>query len=87
MRNRWGPASAACRCPSHRFPSTSGYWAPLGWCNAEPKVVAGLYRLDAAHLQPLRGWIATFEHVMEERLDQMDAYLEELQHKENASAI
>jgi DNA-binding transcriptional ArsR family regulator len=40
-----------------------------------------LYRLDAAHLQPLRDWLAKYERVMAERLDQMDDYLKELQAK------
>ena len=40
-----------------------------------------LYRLDAAHLRPLRDWLAKYERVMAERLDQMDDYLKELQAK------
>jgi DNA-binding transcriptional ArsR family regulator len=40
-----------------------------------------LYRLDAAHLRPLRDWLAKYERVMAERLDQMDDYLNELQAK------
>ena len=42
-----------------------------------------LYRLDAAHLRPLRDWLAKYERVMAERLDQMDDYLKELQAKES----
>lgn len=38
-----------------------------------------LYRLDPAHLRPLRDWLAKYERVMAERLDQMDDYLKELQ--------
>jgi DNA-binding transcriptional ArsR family regulator len=38
-----------------------------------------LYRLDPAHLRPLRDWLAKYEHVMAERLDQMDDYLRDLQ--------
>lgn len=38
-----------------------------------------LYRLDAAHLRPLRDWLSKYERVMAERLDQMDDYLMELQ--------
>jgi DNA-binding transcriptional ArsR family regulator len=45
-----------------------------------------LYRLDAARLRPLREWMSKYERVMEERLDQMDAYLTELQAKERDSA-
>ena len=40
-----------------------------------------LYRLDAAHLRPLRDWLAKYERVMAERLDQIDDYLKELQAK------
>ena len=40
-----------------------------------------LYRLDAAQLRPLRDWLAKYERVMAERLDQMDDYLKELQAK------
>jgi DNA-binding transcriptional ArsR family regulator len=38
-----------------------------------------LYRLDATHLRTLRDWLAKYERVMAERLDQMDDYLKELQ--------
>jgi DNA-binding transcriptional ArsR family regulator len=38
-----------------------------------------LYRLDPANLRPLRDWLAKYERVMAERLDQMDDYLAELQ--------
>ena len=43
-----------------------------------------LYRLDPAHLRPLREWMAKYEHVMNVRLDQMDEYLNELQGKERS---
>lgn len=42
-----------------------------------------LYRLDATRLRPLRDWLTKYEGVMEERLDQMDDYLRELQAKES----
>jgi DNA-binding transcriptional ArsR family regulator len=38
-----------------------------------------LYRLDPEHLRPLRDWLAKYERVMAERMDQMDDYLKELQ--------
>jgi DNA-binding transcriptional ArsR family regulator len=38
-----------------------------------------LYRLEPAHLRPLREWMAKYEQVMSKRLDQMDDYLKELQ--------
>jgi DNA-binding transcriptional ArsR family regulator len=57
--------------------------AGLVRCRAEGR--RRLYRLDPAHLRPLRDWMAKYEHVVEERLDQMDVYLNELQAKERAS--
>jgi DNA-binding transcriptional ArsR family regulator len=44
-----------------------------------------LYRLEPVHLRPLREWMAKYEQVMNERLDQMDDYLKELQGKERSS--
>jgi DNA-binding transcriptional ArsR family regulator len=38
-----------------------------------------LYRLDPVHLRPLREWMAKYELIIDERLDQMDDYLKELQ--------
>lgn len=38
-----------------------------------------LYRLDPAPLRPMRDWLAKYERVMAERLDQMEDYLDELQ--------
>ncbi len=38
-----------------------------------------LYQLEPAHLQPVRDWLAKYERIMAERLDQMDDYLSELQ--------
>jgi DNA-binding transcriptional ArsR family regulator len=38
-----------------------------------------LYRLDQAHLRPLHEWVAKYEQVINERLDQMDDYLKQLQ--------
>src|ERR1700675_1940319 len=40
-----------------------------------------LYRLEPAHLQPFRDWLAKYERALNERLDRMDAYLKELQQK------
>lgn len=51
--------------------------AGLVTCRAQGR--RRLYRLDPAHLRPLRDWLAKYERVMEERLDQMDDYLKELQ--------
>ena len=38
-----------------------------------------LYRLEPAHLRPLRDWVAKYEQAMNDRLDRMDDYLNELQ--------
>ena len=38
-----------------------------------------LYRLEPAHLQPLREWLAKYEHALNERLDRMSDYLKTLQ--------
>ena len=51
--------------------------AGLVQCRAEGR--RRLYRLDPAHLRPLREWMAKYEQLMNERLDQMDDYLKELQ--------
>jgi DNA-binding transcriptional ArsR family regulator len=56
--------------------------AGLVQCRSEGR--RRLYRLDPAHLRPLREWMAKFEQVMSERLDHMDDYLKELQGKERS---
>src|SRR6476620_909445 len=40
-----------------------------------------LYRLEPARLQPFHDWLAKYEHATNERLDRMDGYLQELQHR------
>ncbi len=51
--------------------------AGLVQCRAEGR--RRLYRLDPAHLRLLRDWMAKYEQIMNERLDQMDDHLKELQ--------
>ena len=46
-------------------------------CRAEGR--RRLYRLEPAHLLPLRDWMAKYERAWNERLDRMDDYLKELQ--------
>jgi DNA-binding transcriptional ArsR family regulator len=46
-------------------------------CRAEGR--QRLYRLEPAHLQPFRDWLAKYEQALNERLDRMDTYLKELQ--------
>src|SRR5271169_2468844 len=46
-------------------------------CRAEGR--RRLYRLEPAHMQPFRDWLAKYERALNERLDRMDTYLKELQ--------
>ena len=46
-------------------------------CRAEGR--RRLYRLEAAHLRPLREWLARHEQAMQDRLDRVDDFLKELQ--------
>jgi DNA-binding transcriptional ArsR family regulator len=44
-----------------------------------------LYRLEPARLQPLHDWLAKYEQAVNDRLDRMDDYLQELQHRERSN--
>ena len=46
-------------------------------CRAEGR--HRLYRLEPAHLRPLHDWVAKYEQAMNDRLDRLDDYLQELQ--------
>jgi DNA-binding transcriptional ArsR family regulator len=46
-------------------------------CRAEGR--RRLYRLEPAHLQPFREWLAKYERAVNERLDRMETYLKEVQ--------
>ena len=46
-------------------------------CRAEGR--RRLYRLEPEHLRPLQDWVAKYEAAMNDRLDRMDDYLQELQ--------
>ena len=46
-------------------------------CRAEGR--RRLYRLVPAHLAPLHDWMAKYEQAMNDRLDRLDDYLQELQ--------
>src|ERR1700691_5309377 len=48
-------------------------------CRAEGR--RRLYRLEPAHLRPLREWMEKYEQALNERLDRMDSYIKELQQK------
>jgi DNA-binding transcriptional ArsR family regulator len=49
-------------------------------CRAEGR--QRLYRLEPAHLQPMHAWLAKYEQAVNDRLDRMDDYLQELQGRE-----
>jgi DNA-binding transcriptional ArsR family regulator len=44
-----------------------------------------LYRLEPACLRPFHEWLAKYEQARNDRLDRVDDYLRELQHKESDS--
>jgi DNA-binding transcriptional ArsR family regulator len=46
-------------------------------CRAEGR--RRLYRLEPEQLRPLRDWVTTYERAINDRLDRMDDYLNELQ--------
>src|SRR6266705_1915719 len=46
-------------------------------CRAEGR--RRLYRLEPQHLRPLHDWVAKYEQAMNDRLDRMGDYLNELQ--------
>jgi DNA-binding transcriptional ArsR family regulator len=41
-----------------------------------------LYRLEPAHLEPLREWLANYERALNDRLDRVDGYLKELRRQQ-----
>jgi DNA-binding transcriptional ArsR family regulator len=49
-------------------------------CRAEGR--RRLYSLEPARLQPFHDWLAKYEQALNERLDRMDDYLNELQRRE-----
>ena len=52
-------------------------------CRAEGR--RRLYSLEPARLQPFHDWLAKYEQAWNERMDRMDDYLKDLQHKESSS--
>ena len=46
-------------------------------CRAEGR--RRLYRLEPEHLRPLQDWVAKYEQAINDRLDRMGDYLEQLQ--------
>src|SRR6476646_1631656 len=45
-------------------------------CRAEGR--RRLYRLEPAHLRPLHEWLAKYDQALNDRLDRLDDYLQEL---------
>jgi DNA-binding transcriptional ArsR family regulator len=52
-------------------------------CRAEGR--RRLYRLAPEQLQPLQTWVATYERAINDRLDRIEDYLEELQRQGEGS--
>src|SRR3954468_3782214 len=52
-------------------------------CRAEGR--RRLYRLEPEHLRPLYDWVSKYERAMNDRLDRMDDYLQELQRQGDSS--
>lgn len=50
-----------------------------GLVEMQPAANRRIYRLRAEPLQELDSWLATFRRIWEERFDNLDAYLQELQ--------
>jgi DNA-binding transcriptional ArsR family regulator len=49
-------------------------------CRAEGRL--RLYRLEPASLAPMHEWLGRYQRMMNDRLDRMDDYLQELQRKD-----
>ncbi len=49
-------------------------------CRAEGR--RRLYRLEPAHLRPMHEWLTKYEQALNDRLDRMDDYLQDLQRRE-----
>jgi DNA-binding transcriptional ArsR family regulator len=52
-------------------------------CRAEGR--HRLYRLEPAPLRPLRDWLGKYEQALNDRMDRLDDYLQELQQRDSGS--
>ena len=52
-------------------------------CRAEGR--RRLYRLESARLRPVQEWLTKYERMVNDRLDRIDDYLNELQHQGGGS--
>jgi DNA-binding transcriptional ArsR family regulator len=51
----------------------------VGLVSARAEGRLRLYRLEPARLQPFQEWLGKYEHALDERLERLGDYLEELQ--------
>jgi DNA-binding transcriptional ArsR family regulator len=56
----------------------------VGLVSCRPHGRRRLYRLEPAHLRPFRDWLAKYEQALTERMDRVDAYLQDLQRQGEA---
>jgi len=56
----------------------------VGLVTCRPDGRRRLYRLEPARLQPFHDWLAKYEQALNERLDRMGGYLQELQQQGEA---
>jgi DNA-binding transcriptional ArsR family regulator len=56
----------------------------VGLVSCRPDGRRRLYRLEPAHLRPFRDWLAKYEQALTERMDRVDAYLQDLQRQGEA---
>ena len=57
----------------------------VGLVRCRPDGRRRLYRLAPEHLRPLHDWVAKYERAINDRLDRMDDYLQELQREGEGS--
>jgi DNA-binding transcriptional ArsR family regulator len=53
----------------------------VGLVGCRPEGRRRLYRLEPEPLRPVHDWVAQYEQAMNDRLDRMDTYLQELQRR------
>jgi DNA-binding transcriptional ArsR family regulator len=53
----------------------------VGLVSCRPEGRRRLYRLEPARLRPLHEWLARYEQAVNDRLDRLDDYLQELQQR------
>jgi hypothetical protein len=76
---RRGDPERSVRHPSPQRDFPRQDCSSTGWTG-----VAGC-RLEPSRLRPFQDWLAQYEQAWNDRLDRVDDYLKELQHKESGS--